>query len=167
MIKELGKYALMFVILVLVQVLMLNQVQFSGFFNPYIYILFILLLPLNSPKYLVLIAGFAIGFVIDIFSNTLGVHSAATVLIAFIRPGILRIISNRDDDRGDYPGLSRNNPGWFIAYVLTMVFIHHFVLFYLEVYTFSNFFVTFYRIILSTLFSSLVIVLSQLLVFKE
>jgi hypothetical protein len=167
MIKELGKYALMFVILVLVQVLMLNQVQFSGFFNPYIYILFILLLPLNSPKYLVLIAGFAIGFVIDIFSNTLGVHSAATVLIAFIRPGILRIISNRDDDRGDYPGLSRNNPGWFITYVMAMVFIHHFVLFYLEVYTFSNFFVTFYRIILSTLFSSLVIVLSQFLVFKE
>jgi hypothetical protein len=157
----------MFVSLVLVQVLILNQVQFSGFFNPYIYILFILLLPTNSPKYALLILGFILGFVIDIFTNTLGVHSAATVFIAFVRPGILRLISNREDDRGDYPGLNQNSTGWFITYVIMMVFIHHFILFYLEVYTFSNFFITFYRVILSTLFSSVVIILSQLLVFKE
>lgn len=161
------KYGVMFVSLVLVQVLILNQVQFSGFFNPYIYVLFILLLPTNTPKYAVLILGFILGFVIDIFTNTLGVHSAATVFVAFIRPAILRLISNREDDRGDYPGLNHSNPGWFITYVLMMVFIHHFILFYLEVYTFSNFFTTFYRIILSSLFSSLVIVLSQFLVFKE
>lgn len=157
----------MFVSLVLVQVLILNQVQFSGFFNPYIYVLFILLLPTNTPKYALLILGFILGFVIDVFTNTLGVHSAATVFMAFIRPGILRLISNREDDRGDYPGLNHSSPGWFITYVVMMVFIHHFILFYLEVYTFSNFFTTFYRIILSTLFSSVVIVLSQFLVFKE
>ena len=167
MIRYFVKYGVMFVSLVLVQVLILNQVQFSGFFNPYIYVLFILLLPTNTPKYALLILGFILGFVIDIFTNTLGVHSAATVFIAFIRPGILRLISNREDDRGDYPGLNQNSPGWFITYVVMMVFIHHFILFYLEVYTFSNFFITFYRIILSTLFSSVVIVLSQFLVFKE
>jgi hypothetical protein len=167
MINYLAKYGVMFVSLVLVQVLILNQVQFSGFFNPYIYVLFVLLFPTNSPKYALLILGFILGFVIDVFTNTLGVHSAATVFIAFIRPGILRLISNREDDRGNFPGLKQNSPGWFITYVVMMVFIHHFILFYLEVYTFSNFFTTFYRIILSTLFSSVVIVLSQFLVFKE
>jgi hypothetical protein len=157
----------MFVSLVLVQVLILNQVQFSGFFNPYIYVLFVLLFPLNSPRWAALTFAFIMGFVIDIFSNTLGVHSAATVFIAYIRPFILRLISNRDDDRSDYPGLSQNNPGWFISYAFVMVFIHHIILFYLEVYTFSHFFTTLYRAVLSTFFSVIVIILSQFLVFKE
>lgn len=166
MIRILSKYGIMFVTLVLVQILILSQVQFSGFFNPYIYVLFVLLFPLNSPRWAALVFAFLIGFVIDVFSNTLGVHSAATVFIAYIRPFVLRLISNREDDR-DYPGLSRSNPGWFITYAFFMVFIHHLILFYLEVYTFSHFFNTLYRVVLSTFFSVIVIILSQFLVFKE
>ena len=167
MIRIFSKYAIMFVSLVLAQVLLLSQVQFSGFFNPYIYILFVLLFPISSPRWAALLFAFLLGFVIDIFSNTLGVHSAATVFIAYIRPFVLRLISNRDDDRSDYPGLSQNNPGWFVAYAFVMVFIHHFILFYLEVYTFSHFFSTLYRVVLSTIFSVIVIILSQFLVFKD
>lgn len=167
MIRILIKYTIMFVSLVLAQVLIFNQVQFSGFFNPYIYILFIILLPLSTPRYLVLLLGFLLGLVIDIFSNSLGVHSAATVFIAYFRPFIIRLISNREDDKNDYPGLHQNKPSWFINYVAIMVVFHHLILFYLEVYTFANFFNTLYRVLLSSLFSIIVIVLSQFLVFRD
>jgi len=167
MIRILSKYGIMFILLVLVQVLILSQVQFNGFFNPYVYILFVILFPLNAPRWSALVFAFLLGLVIDIFSNTLGVHSAATVVIAYIRPFILRLISNRDDDRSDYPGLSQNNPGWFFTYVFLMVFVHHFFLFYLEVYTFSHFFISLLRVFLSTIFSVIVIILSQFLIFKD
>ena len=167
MIRILSKYVIMFISLVLVQVLIFNQVQFSGFFNPYIYVLFILLLPLSTPRYLMLIFAFLLGFVIDVFSNSLGVHSAATVFVAYIRPLVIRLISNREDDRSDYPGLNQNKLSWFINYAFIVVFIHHAILFYLEVYTFANFFNTLYRVILSSLFSIIVIVLSQFLVFRD
>jgi hypothetical protein len=142
-------------------------VQFSGFFNPYVYVLFIILLPLSIPRYAMLILAFLLGLVIDIFSNSLGVHSAATVFVAYIRPLVIRIISPREDDRSDYPGLNQNKLSWFINYVFIIVFLHHAMLFYLEVYTFANFFNTLYRVILSSLFSIIVIVLSQFLVFRD
>ena len=167
MIRILSKYALMFISLVLIQVLIFNQVQFSGFFNPYIYVLFIILLPLSTPRYATLILAFLLGLVIDIFSNSLGVHSAATVFVAYIRPLVIRLISPREDDRSDYPGLNQNKLSWFINYVIIIVFLHHAMLFYLEVYTFANFFNTLYRVILSSLFSIIVIVLSQFLVFRD
>ena len=114
-----------------------------------------------------MILAFVLGLTIDIFSNSLGVHSAATVFVAYIRPLVIRLISSREDDKSDYPGLNQNKLSWFISYVVFMVLIHHTLLFYLEVYTFANFFNTLYRVILSSLFSIIVIVLSQFLVFKD
>ncbi len=167
MIRILFKYMVMFVSLILVQVLILNQVQFGGFFNPYVYILFVILLPLSAPRYLVLILAFALGFIIDVFSNSLGVHSAATVFIAYMKPLIIRVISNREDDKNDYPGLHQNKIIWFVSYVTIMVLLHHLLLFYLEVYTFANFLNTLFRVVLSSIFSIIVIVLSQFLVFRD
>jgi len=161
------KYVIMFISLVLIQVLVLNQVQFSGFVNPYIYILFVMLLPVSTPRYALLILAFLIGFTIDIFSNSLGIHSAATTLIAFVRPGVIRAISNREEDRSDYPGLKQNGFRWFLYYTIIMVFIHHFALFYLEIFSFSDFFGTLYRVFLSSVFSIFIIVLSQFLIFRE
>lgn len=167
MIGRLFKYGIMFIALVLAQVLVLNQVQLGGYLNPFIYVLFILLLPLGTPRYLLLILAFLIGLAVDVFSNSLGIHAAATVFIAFIRPFVIRSISNREEDRNDYPGLRQNKFSWFLSYVAIMVFSHHFILFFLEYFTFSHFFLTFLRIFLSSLFSIFVIVLSQFLIFRE
>lgn len=157
----------MFVVLVLIQVLVLNQVQFSGFVNPYIYLLFILLLPLSAPRYAVLILAFLIGLTIDVFSNSIGVHAAASVFIAYARPLVIRVISNREEDRSDYPGLFQTKLSWFLSYVTIMVLMHHLVLFYLEVFTFSHFGNTLLRVFISSAFSIFVIVLSQFLVFRD
>ena len=167
MIRWLTKYVLMFVFLVLIQILILNQIEFRGFINPYMYILFVMLLPLSTPKYIVILSGFFIGLVIDIFSNTQGLHTAATVFIAYVRPFVIRTISGREDEMGDYPGLKQNKFSWFLYYAALMVFLHHFFLFYLEVFTFSHFFTTLFRVVLSSLFSIFVIVLSQFLIFRE
>ncbi len=157
----------MFIGLVLTQVLILNHIQFSGFVNPYIYILFVLLLPLSTPRYAVLIFAFLMGISIDIFSNSLGIHSFATVFIGYIRPLVIRVISSREEDMSDYPGLMQNGIVWFLSYVSIMVLVHHTILFYLEVFTFANFFSTLMRVFFSSVFSIFAIVLSQLIVFRD
>ena len=161
------KYGIMYIVLVLIQVLILNQVQFSGYINPYIYILFVLLLPLNSPKYAVLLLAFLMGLTIDIFSNSLGMHAAALVLVAFIRSSVISAISNREDDRSDYPGLRQNGFSWFLYYTIIMVFVHHLALFFIEAFTFTDFFRTLNRVLFSSVFSVFIIVLSQFLIFRE
>jgi len=167
MIRWLIKYGIMFVVLVLVQVLVFNHVQFSGFVNPYVYVLFVLLLPLSTPRYVVIFGGFFIGLAVDVFSNSPGMHAAATVVIAYIRPFVVRSISSREEDRNDYPGVKQNKFSWFLYYTALMVFFHHFILFFLEYLTFSHFFSTLLKIIISSVFSIFVIVLSQFLIFRE
>ncbi|MCG6186142.1 rod shape-determining protein MreD [Maribellus maritimus] len=157
----------MFISLVLVQVLVLNQIQVSGYLNPYIYVLFIMLLPLSLPLYIVLPLAFLTGLTVDVFSNTLGIHAAATTFIAYIRPLVSRSISTHEEDRSDYPGMKYNGFRWFLYYTIIMVFFHHAILFFLEIFTFADFVQTFYRIVLSSLFSIFIIVLSQFIVFRD
>ena len=157
-----------FIILIIVQILVFNSIQFSGYMNPYIYILFILLLPFETPKWLLLTSAFILGFVMDIFSNTLGMHTAATIFMAFLRPYILNLISPRDGyESGTFPRISYYGTVWFTRYALILIFAHHFVLFYIEIFRFGNFFSTLFRVILSTALSLIFIVLSQFFVYRR
>lgn len=167
MVQVLIKYILLFVTAVIVQVLLLNQVQLSGYLNPYFYVIFILLLPVSTPRYLLLLLSFLLGLIIDIFSDTLGLHAAATVFLAYFRTPVMGMLTARESEQSDFPGLKQTGFRWFLLYTLILVFIHHFVLFYLEVFSFSGFFRTFLRIIISTMFSVFIIVLSQFLVFRD
>ena len=83
-------------LLVLIQVLALNNIQFLGFLNPYIYILFILSLPVKLPNWITLLLAFVLGLTIDAFSNTMGMHAFATVLVAFLRGGIINLFISID-----------------------------------------------------------------------
>ena len=86
MIKLLGRNIIRFAILVLIQILLLNNIQISGHIVPYFYILFILLMPFETPGWMLLFAGFALGLSVDMFGQTLGMHTSATVFMAFLRP---------------------------------------------------------------------------------
>ena len=168
MIKDFGKYAIMFASLVLIQVLILNNIQFSGFVNPYIYILFILLLPFTIPGYVLLGISFLLGISIDIFSNTLGVHAGATVLLGFLRPGIAGLISSREIiEKGNTPNMKQLGFASFLKYTIIAVLIHHFFLFYAEAFSFGGFFYTLLRCILSSVFSIVIILASQFIIFKN
>jgi rod shape-determining protein MreD len=157
-----------FIFLLLLQVLILNHIDFSGYINGYLYVLFILLLPFETPKWLLLVSAFLMGLSVDIFCQTLGVHAFASVTIAYIRPYLLGIIAPREGyEVGSQPNVNSFGLEWFIRYAVILVLIHHFVLFYTETFKFHQFFITFLRVILSSLFTLILIVLSQLLILKR
>lgn len=144
---------------------MLNNVQFSGYINPYIYILFILVLPFETPGWLLLLSAFFLGLSVDMFpqgiagaGGTLGIHTASTVLAAFFRPTVLGWINARGDyESGTEPCARDYGFAWFFLYALIISGFHHFVLFYLEDFSVNNFFHTFFRFILSLFFTLLMI----------
>ena len=91
--NDILQHIIRFFVLTGIQILVLNNVQISGYINPFVYILFVMLLPPKMPKAIVLILAFMMGFTIDIFSDSYGIHSSATVLLAFLRPKVLALVS--------------------------------------------------------------------------
>ncbi len=146
-----------FILLVLAQVLVLNNIQFLGFINPYIYILFIISLPVRLPRWFTLLLGFAIGFLIDIFSNTLGMHAFASVLIAYARSFVIKLFTSIDEGNNPTPSFHSFGVGAYVKYVFVMVFLHHATLFFLEAFSFSHFWLILFKTLLSSLISILII----------
>lgn len=168
MIKEISKHTGTFFLLLLIQVLILNHIEFSGFINGYLYVLFILTLPFETPKWLLLFASFAMGISVDIFCQTMGIHAFAALCMGFFRPYLLEVIAPREGyDIGVKPDVNSFGFYWFLKYATILVLAHHIVLFYTETFTFHQFFFTFLRVILSTVFTLILIVLSQLLILKR
>ncbi|WP_421918030.1 rod shape-determining protein MreD [Marinifilum sp.] len=162
------KNIIRFVVLILIQVTILNNIQVSGFVNPYMYILFILLLPFEIPNWLLLLLSFFLGFCIDVFCGTFGMHASACVFMGYIRPYILNYLSLRDGyEVGTFPGVAHFGFGWFFKYALSLIFAHHSFLFIIESFSFANFSETMMRIIFSTFFSLTLILTSQFLMFKK
>lgn len=168
MIKLVGRNTARFIILVLVQVLVLNNIQLSGFIVPYVYVLYILLMPFETPKWALLLSSFALGISVDLFMQTPGMHAAASVLMAYLRPWALELGAPRDGyEPGTYPRIHFYGFQWFLRYTLILVFAHHLVLFYIEVFRLAEFLSTFLRVLLSSLFSVIIIMLSQYFVFRK
>ncbi len=157
-----------FVMVVLFQVLVMDNVMLNGYMVPYVYLLFILLMPFETPRWIVLISGFLLGLGIDLFEHTPGMHTAATVLLAFVRPYILSLLAPRDGyELETFPRVHFYGFTWFLKYTLLMVLVHHLALFYLEVFQLQNFLSTLSRVILSSILSASTIVLSQFFVFRK
>lgn len=168
MITDIGSYIFRFIALILVQVLILNNINLSGFINPFIYILFIMTLPVKMSKVLLLTLAFITGIIIDFFTSTPGLHAAATVCMAFFRPFILNTIAPRDGyEIDEKPSIGKLGLNWFLSYAFILIVIHHFTLFYLEIFRFEDFFHTLLRVFVSTIFTLLFILLGQYLFTKQ
>jgi len=168
MINDLSRNIIRFIILVLVQIFILDNLQISSYAVPLLYVMFILLLPFKTPGWLLLFSAFFMGFTMDIFEHTYGIHTAATVLMAWFRPGILQLLSPREGyETNTSPRIYYYGFRWFFRYTLILVFIHHLFLFYFEVFTFSHFFTTLLRVIISSLFTIFLVVLSQFFVHRK
>lgn len=154
----------LFVVLVLFQAGVLNQVQLGGFINPYLYILFVILLPVGTPGWLVLMLSFGMGISIDMFSNSPGIHTSATVFAGFMRTFLLASLMSRETvEPTDIPNIRLFGTGWFLKYSLMMVVIHHVFLFLVEAFKFSSLHLILWRALLSIVFTMLLIILSQFL----
>jgi len=157
-----------FVIYVLLQILLMkNMVLFDKAFC-FVYIGFLLLLPFEAGSLLLLFLGFLMGLVVDIFYDSLGIHIAASVLIMYFRPYWINLITPRGGyEVGMEPSLKLMKFEWFATYALPLIFVHHFALFYLEAGGFSMFFFTLVKVIASTVFTFVAIVLLQYLFYSS
>ena len=157
-----------FIFLVFFQVMVLNNINLGGYINPYLYVYFILLLPFVTPKWLLLVSAFLIGIVVDIFSNSIGINAAASVMMAFARPFVIKAISTGTEyEIGERPSLKNQDLKWFVYYCASLILIHHFVLFYLEIFRFNEFFRTFLKVILSSAFTFLLVMISEYLFYRR
>ncbi len=156
---------ILFIVYVLVQVVLLkNLVLFDSAFC-FLYVAFILLLPFELSTVFIVLIGFLVGFTIDIFYSSMGLHAFASVLMGYLRNYWLSVITPQGGyDVGNSPTIASNGVQWFLVYAIPLVFIHHFVLFFLEASGFDMFWFTMLKIMGSLMFTMIVIFFLQLLV---
>lgn len=171
------KNILRFCIIVLLQVLILNKITLrwwnepSGFpvFIPYVYPLFILLLPFETPVWALLIMGFILGVTVDTFMNTAGMHACATVLIAYLRTNVLSALLPRNLSEYGSQQPTIKSMGWmpFLVYSAFLIVLHHLVFFSVELWNFSNIGFLLLKVAAASVTSMLFIIVYLLLFTKQ
>jgi hypothetical protein len=147
-----------FILLLAVQVVIFNNFNFLGYINPFPYILFIILYPVNGNKYALLLSSFYLGITMDLFCNSGGVHATACLLLAFVRPSVFKFSFGLSYE---YQTVRLNDtltPERF-SFILLAVTIHHLTLFVLEVFTFEYLWDIVLRTIISTIFTIIICIL--------
>lgn len=160
-------YILSFFLLLLFQVLVAKSIALWGIITPMVYILFILTLPFQMPKWQVVVLGFIMGISVDLFTGVMGQHAAATLLIAFLRMAIVSIIpTNIKFEEHLRPTLWDMHFAWYFQYALYLTLIHHITFFLLDAMSFHNFFMVLIISLLNTVFTVLLIFMFQVIFFK-
>jgi len=146
------------VLVVLLQLLLINNLHFMGVCNPCIYILFLIALPADLPRWAELVLATLIGAVMDIASNSPGVHMAACLALSYCRPKLLHNLVP-DDDRliGTLCTRIMDFPA-YVRLVVTLTLLHHTILFILLNFTFHAFWLTILQILVSSFVTILLIV---------
>ena len=158
-------------IFILNDIMLKSSLTFFGFpvFTPIIYPLILLVMPVNTPHWLLMILGFITGLTMDMFSNTPGMHAAAMVLICYFRPFILKLFFQQtaNELRDTVPTLYKLGFTSFIIYIGFTILIHHAIFYILEIWSFKSSMLIFFKTIVSAIMSILLILLSQLLFAKK
>jgi hypothetical protein len=127
------KYSLSFFFFFLIQVFILKDLVLFGYAFCFLYVFFILSLPHEVPTIPLLLIGFFIGLLIDLFYDSLGIHAASTVLLAFFRnPWIKVIMPTGGYDDNVPPTLLNMGLGWYLLYCFPLILLHHFLFFYID-----------------------------------
>ena len=146
-----------FIGLVLVQALLLNNISLFGLATPFVYIYFLLVVDRDADRNALMVMAFLLGLAVDVFSNTPGVNAGASVLVAFIRPGLLRLFSPRDEYENFEPGIYTLGIWAFVRYATIVAFLHHTALFFLETFSIANIGYLSLRILCSTLLTMMLV----------
>lgn len=150
-----------FILLLIMQIAIFNKMDFLGYINPYPYILFILLYPVNGNKYGLLFASFLLGIIMDMFSNSGGVHATAAITLAALRPTFFKFSFGVSYEYQTIKINDKITPER-LSFVAISVVSHHFILFLLEAFRLSFFWEVLLRTIFSTIFT---IILCFLLIY--
>jgi rod shape-determining protein MreD len=156
------KYAIFLIFLILLQVSVLSHIDFMGYINPYLYIYFILVLPLQLPRLHMLIIGFVLGLSMDMMLNTPGLHTIPTVLVAYIRGYVAQKSMMRGELEGiDSPMVFTMGLSAFLVYSGTLVMIHHSLLFLLDSFRWQRIFSSLLNALYSSLMTMVLILIIQ------
>ncbi|HWB64802.1 MAG TPA: rod shape-determining protein MreD [Chitinophagales bacterium] len=140
-------------LLLLAQVLFFSNINFSVFINPYVFPLFILLLPFETPRWLLMLIGFFAGLMLDVFLGPTGMHAAAGLLIGYLRPFLISTITPKGAEFEISPNVYSQGPQWFAVYLGIATFIYLLFFFVVDAATLVNFFLLLLKTILSTIVS--------------
>jgi hypothetical protein len=153
-----------FFIYLLYQVLILKNIVLFNTAFCFLYVAYLLFLPVEANPVFLMFVGFLMGFAIDIFYDSPGLHAFACVLVMYVRNYWLASITPQGGyDSSSTPSIAINGIQWFLMYTVPLVFLHHAVLFFVEAGGFGMFWFTMWKIITSTLFTTLVTVIVQFL----
>lgn len=154
-----GTNIIRFILLLLVQVIICNHINFFGYINPYIYIIFIFLFPIRDSRLILLLVSFILGMLVDMFSDSGGVHAAAAVSLAYARPILLKTSFGMSYEHHSIK-FSNTEIGSLLTYITFGTLVHHFILFTFEIFNISNILL----ILKKTLFSSIFTIILSLLI---
>ncbi len=147
-------------LLLLFQVLVLNDIDAGPFIHPYVYPMFILMLPFRTPDWLMMVFGFVIGITIDMFLNTPGMHAAASVFIAYFRRVFVKIYTPVTGyENITAPSITALGFIWYLLFTITLIFLHHVIYFMILIFWSHQLGDLFIKILLSTLVSTLLIII--------
>lgn len=151
--RQIGRLAL----LLALQVLLFNRLQIAGYCFPMVYILFLFNLPSRLPRWGEMLIGFAVGLLMDIWFNSLGVHIAACTAITFLRPLLLNnLVQEMERVNGEVCSLSIGRIE-YIKCVVILTIIHHFIVFSLEAWSLQNWWIVLLQTIGSSLMTLIVV----------
>lgn len=157
-----------FFVYVMAQVMILKNIVLFDVSFCFLYVAFILMLPVEMSAVALMLTAFGMGFLVDIFYSSMGLHAFALVITAFVRNYWLGAITPQGGyDVGTTPALAAYGPTWFLVYSIPLIFIHHATLFFLEAGGFDTPGFTIIKIFGSLLFTTLVVTLFQLMVPKR
>lgn len=158
-----------FGLLLLLQVFVLNKILVHQLVSLELYMLFVLLLPFNMPRPALMLMGLFMGLSLDMFMNTMGIHAAACVFMAYLRPFVINILSPQGgfETTQKTPSMTSMGISQFLIYAAILVLLHHVLLFILEVFGFGNLLYMLMKIVLSTAASLFLIILYELLFFSR
>ncbi len=155
-----------FILFLLIQIIILNEIPpIHQFIPPYLYFIFILWLPFGTSRIATTLLGFGLGYGLDMFANTPGLHAAAATLVGYLRPTILNILLAQElsEEVSKEPSIGTMGWGPFMFYIFSLTFIHHFYLVLLEWLQFGSFSYFIVKVFFTTGMSMLLILLVELL----
>ncbi len=167
-IRLLIRYGIYFVVLYLLQILGFNYVQIGTGLFPAVYLLIIILLPIEINKMWLLVTAFIVGMIMDISNDSIAINTAALVFATFFRPFILQVLVVRDGyEIGKLPSFKNYGLNWFIFYSLAFVFLYQLVYFSLDIFSFAKIGVILLKTVINTLYTVSFVVLLHLLFFRN
>jgi hypothetical protein len=164
-VSDLLRNILRFAVFILIQVLLLNKIpHLHRFITPYIYFLFLLWLPFSVSRQWLLIIGFLTGLTLDYFTMTPGLHTAACLLIAYVRPFLISVLMPKDSSDFNYREPSPKAMLWtpYLVYVFVLTLLHHGYMVFLQWLSFGSFLDFIIKVIATTAISMLLILLNLL-----